>query len=347
MKPIDAVYYDGKTSGRRAVRLLLNAPHQLVITGLDADRAIAWSDIRISDRIGNTPRYFDLPDGARCESLANDVIDQALAQNGQSSAGRWLHRLESHWRLAAIAAVAAVFSVWLAIEYAIPSLAGHVASALPLSVDERLGAESFAFMDNRLFHPSRLPPERQRALRDNFLQLTTGRDDETSYRLEFRRSEALGANALAFPGGIIVMTDALVELARDDREIIAVLTHEIGHVVHRHATRRLLQDSAVALLIIAITGDITSISSLSAALPTMLVQGIYSRGFEIEADRFAFDYLSANEIPLHYFSDILARIDAQNGERSGAPDFLRSHPATVDRARMFAGTGTTAVAKDR
>ena len=86
----------------------------------------------------------------------------------------------------------------------------------------------------------------------------------------------MGANAFALPNGTIVVTDDLVKLAEHDDELVAVLAHEIGHVVSRHALRRVLQDSGVMLLVAGITGDIVSISSLAAALPTLLIEAKYS-----------------------------------------------------------------------
>ena len=50
------------------------------------------------------------------------------------------------------------------------------------------------------------------------------------YTLVFRKSDAIGANAMALPSGTIVVTDGLVTLAEDDREILGVLAHEAGHV---------------------------------------------------------------------------------------------------------------------
>src|SRR2546426_7673245 len=45
-------------------------------------------------------------------------------------------------------------------------------------------------------------------------------------RLEFRASRIIGPNAFALPSGIIVVTDQLVRLARNDEQVLAVLAHE-------------------------------------------------------------------------------------------------------------------------
>ena len=50
------------------------------------------------------------------------------------------------------------------------------------------------------------------------------------------------------------MTDDLVELAKSDDEIIAVLAHEIGHVRGRHALRQMLQAAGISALAVALLG---------------------------------------------------------------------------------------------
>ncbi len=80
-----------------------------------------------------------------------------------------------------------------------------------------------------------------------------------------------------------------MKLGENDNELISIIAHEIGHVVHRHALRIMIQNSTGKPLLATISGDIFSKSALSANLPNFLIQMKYSRAFEIEADRFALD----------------------------------------------------------
>ncbi|CAO0819680.1 hypothetical protein DFAR_1050039 [Desulfarculales bacterium] len=41
--------------------------------------------------------------------------------------------------------------------------------------------------------------------------------------------------------------------------MLAVLAHEVGHVVQRHSLRVLVQDSLLAFLALAVTGDVSDI----------------------------------------------------------------------------------------
>jgi predicted Zn-dependent protease len=171
--------------------------------------------------------------------------------------------------------------------------------------------------------------------------------ESAGYRLEIRFSEALKANAFALPGGTVILTDGLVELARSDNEIAAVLAHEIGHLRHRHVLRHVLQNSVTALIVATLTGDITSITSLAATLPTAVVDATFSRQFEREADDAAVAWLKSAKIDPRCYAEILARLQAQLVTRSGkafeektpAHSYLATHPDTGERIRRILAAG--------
>ena len=146
----------------------------------------------------------------------------------------------------------------------------------------------------------------------------------------------MGANALALPSGIIIFTDDIVELAKSDDALIGVLAHEVGHIEQHHSIRHVLQDSVVALLLVTITGDISSISSIGAALPTLMVQLKFSREFEAEADDFAIRYLIKSNISTEPLLELLKSLDAEYGEEdSTVSNYFSSHPATIERIKKL------------
>lgn len=100
----------------------------------------------------------------------------------------------------------------------------------------------------------------------------------------FRNAEEVGPNAFALPSGTIVMLDQLVELADDDKEVLGVLAHELGHVERRHSARMMLQTSISGL---ALTWWLGDVSTLLAAAPGVMLGAKYSRDMETEADEYA------------------------------------------------------------
>ncbi len=336
MTDVLAVYFDGKSSDGRTVTLGLDAQRLLRVRGAGVDLGWPLAEVRASDRIGSSRRYLYFPDGSQCETGDNDGIDRLFAAR-ESAGGRLLHRWESGlgYALAALAITAA--AAWVFIVWGIPALAKQVAFALPPATEKLIGRDALAGLDRFLLAPSRLPEDRQAALRRLLSGMTADIKGAGSYRLELRAGGRLGANALALPSGIIVATDELVRLAANDQEIVAVLAHEIGHLRQHHSLRQVLQNSTTALLVAFAVGDLTSITSLAATLPTVLVQAKFSRDFEREADDFALDYLGRHGIPPQAFAAILQRMADQKPADEKIPDYLSTHPATRERIKRANG----------
>ena len=332
MTPVDGRYYDGKSTRQHKVSLDADAPGRLRIAGDGIDFTCALADVRASSRLGNTRRHLTFADGSQFETEDNDAIDAIFAGTKGGAFGRLLHRWESTLGYVALALVLTVAAIWAGVTYGIPAAAKQVAFRLPEATNQLLGKEALESLDKVLLEPTRLPPQRQGELRKLFADMTTGLPGADQYRIELRASKVIGPNALALPSGIVVVTDALVELAKDDNELTAVLAHELGHLKQRHALRSVLQNSGTVVLLIAVTGDVSAVVSITATLPTLLVQSKYSRDFEREADDFAFDYLQQRNIPAESLTALLVRMEKKPDASGGAMSYLSSHPATRERA---------------
>ena len=71
---------------------------------------------------------------------------------------------------------------------------------------------------------------------------STALDDMDDMEWSFSVVHANVVNAYCLPGGIVRVTNALLsKLDLTQGELAALLGHEIGHIVHRHAQRRIIQ----------------------------------------------------------------------------------------------------------
>jgi Zn-dependent protease with chaperone function len=255
-----------------------------------------------------------------------------------------VHRLESSLRYVLLGVLVSALFVWGGVRYGIPALAEGMAFALPESVSRQVGQGVLELLDRQILFPSELAETEQARLRERFAPLL--QREGAPIHLEFRKAaEQIGANAFALPSGTVVFTDQLVTLAGHDEELLAVLAHEIGHVERRHGLRQALQGSALGLLVMTVTGDLSSVSSLVAAIPVLLTQLGYSRDFEHEADRFAAELLAEQDIDARRLGEILARLE--QAARSCKPDepctqeadgwsrYLSTHPPTEERRRLL------------
>jgi Zn-dependent protease with chaperone function len=130
------------------------------------------------------------------------------------------------------------------------------------------------------------------------------------------------------------MTDELVELAKNNRELEGIFIHEIAHVTNRHGLRSIIQNTGVFLLISALLGDVTSITSAAASLPTVLLNSEYSRGFEREADTAVALYFFDKGWNVKPYQDILLRITDRRSDYPGE-SVWSSHPVTSERIEFL------------
>lgn len=350
---VPARFFDGRSSRAREVTLWFMPGGRLVLAETGAEpREFVRAQVQVESRLGDAPRFVRLPDDQRCEVRDHAALDAALAHwppDAGTDAAAWLHRVERSWRLVALSVLMLVALGLAAFIWGVPWAARHAAFALPADVTTRLGDETMAVFDRTLFDESELPPERRAELAAKFAEFIRTAGERDTYRVEFRASSKMGANAFALPSGVIVITDALVELAGDDAEILGVLAHEAGHVKHRHVLRGVLQNAAVALVVTLVTGDVSSTAAAAGAAPAYLLQGRFSRAFEREADAEGVRLMRAGGLDPEHLATMLGRLEQahrpaateteETGKEGRVLDYLSTHPPTHERLRAIREAG--------
>jgi len=330
--------YDGKVSERRKVTIACGDDAVVRVSGEGIETSLPLADLRIDPRLGTARRAIRFPDGASVETSDHVFLDRLHRRQGRGGFFRAVHRWESSLMRAFCALILLLLAGFGFVRYGVPFLAKKAAFALPAATEDYLGRETLQLLDRIVLRPTALPENRRTELTALFATMTAGYPERRGWRLEFRSGEGVGANAFALPSGIVIVTDRLVALARSDEEIAGVLAHEIGHVNRRHALRHLMQNSATALLVATVTGDITSFTSLSATLPTALIDAKYSRDFENEADDAAVDYLKGRGLPVRSYAEMLTRLgnDSRNEPKkkeSGFGELFANHPLIQERVK--------------
>jgi Zn-dependent protease with chaperone function len=289
-----ADYYDGLSARAKPVLVRVAEHAKSIAFEMEGETlTFDFADLAVQAKLGATKRLVDLPNGGRLEAL--DITELELVMPSKKSTfWRGLHYLENHLGWVFTAMLATVFAGWLFLQFGVPKLAEYVAKITPPEMEAKLGEQALAGLDSQYgyFSPSK----------------TVAIKDCPHYRLEFREGGVIGANAFALPGGIMVVTDEIVALSKNDTELVAVLAHELGHVKQRHAFRQSIQGVLSGLILAAVTGDVSSVAS---GLPAALMQMRYSRALETEADVFALAALQKACLPPRAFADILQRLEAQ------------------------------------
>jgi len=219
----------------------------------------------------------------------------------------------------------------------LPDLGSTAASYLSDGDAEKLG---LAFIRQSRF---RLPyvsdPELVEYINDLGNRLLAVSDDAgKSYDFHFIKAQVI--NAFAVPGGQIAIHTGILTKSESESELASVVAHEISHVTQRHIARNIENsrfDSIIALgalLAAAAAGGAEGAQAgLALASATTLDRKLrYSRAYESEADSLGIRLLSRagfrpDAMPV-FFKRLL---DDSRLNQSYAPEFLRSHPLTINR----------------
>ncbi len=326
---VDAVLYDGKSSKEHDVTLDFTFGRRVKIASHGID--IALEELQISSRLGNTPRVLEFPDGIRCKSRDNDKIDQILLDFNIKKSK--VHKIESSWGLSLGAVVVTVAFVVFMLTSGANYTANFIATILPQNTLDEVSKMTMDHLEEDYLYPTRLSEDQQKQMRKSFALLSRG---EERYKLHLRSSNRIGPNAFALPSGDIVLTDQLVTLSKDKeyRDILGVLAHEKGHVVHQHSLRMAIKTGLAGVIIGYITGDI---SILATGIPTVLMNSSYSRDFEREADEYAVKELREMNISTIYIANLFETLGKEHGmdENSTSMELLSSHPLTHERIKYF------------
>lgn len=332
-----ARYFDGRSS----------RPHEVVATvegsalrllGTELDRSFPLTDARVSERLARAPRLITFGDGSYCEVSDHATLDAVLAATGFQDS--LVVRLQQRWRYALGAVIGTVAAVALGYFYGLPWAAHLIADQVPAEVEARIGRDAVAWIDKNFFEPTQLPEAQRAHLTERFAEIAP--QDAREYRIEFRKSK-IGPNALAFPGGMIVMTDELVALSPGDEALLGVLAHELGHIQQRHLLRRLISSTVTGAVATLLAGDA---SGIATALPATLADLSYSRDMEREADDYAVERLQAVGLPVTPLADLLERMEAAHaarakdrGGRVRLDGYLSTHPDTGERVKKLREAG--------
>jgi predicted Zn-dependent protease len=162
---------------------------------------------------------------------------------------------------------------------------------------------------------------------------------DQAYKVTILNSGAV--NAFALPTGQLYVTRGLIALASDTSELSSVLSHEMAHVLAKHASIREDQarQAAVVTRVVTDMGNDPDLTALALA-KTKLTMASFSRAQEFEADgigvgiaaRAHFDPFGA----ARFLTSMERNAELKAGKTSLDPrvqDFLSSHPATPERVQ--------------
>lgn len=349
---LEARFFDGRHSRPHAARLRLQgglltvSPAEAFAAPGDeagfAPLSVPAAEVHWPERTRHGGRLAQLPDGQSLQAVDVAAWDAWMAQH-QPVRESWVVRMQQNWRGVAASLLLLVAALAAMYQWGLPWVAVGVTALVPQRIDALIGDGVLDSLDRNLTKPSELPAAEQARIRRAFTQMVARAhpDDAPPWTLEFRaaRDKDLGPNALALPGGTIVLTDELVQLLPDnDDAVLGVLGHEFGHVRLRHSMRQLVQASAVGFATSVAFGDY---GTLIGTAPVLLATLGYSRDAEREADAESVRLMRATGISPRVMVGFFEAIERWRGQQSPEAGesaigmAFSSHPATAERIQFF------------
>lgn len=334
--PFPGTLFDGQTLATTPVTLAVGSDR---ISSLDETTVppVPLSAIRVSHRLGNTPRYLYLPDGRTVETPDNAAVDALLAGQRRGRLVALVHALETHSRAVAAATVLLVATLGATLWWGLPVLARQIAMAVPEGIEDQAGRSALAAI-NKMLGPSNLSKRDRDRVTEQARRLAKVAGLAKTPEVAFRSMGGQFPNAFALPGGIIVVSDEIVRLATED-ELAAVLAHEIGHWQYRHGMQSVLRGSTALLVVSAVSGDLSALTTFAGTIPFMLLQRGYSREFESQADAYAVDLMKRAGIGIYHFASILRKLEGSRPQHGQDLTYLSTHPGTADRIAALGPLG--------
>src|SRR3954453_16943210 len=167
---------------------------------------------------------------------------------------------------------------------------------------------------------------------------------DQAYKVTILNSGAV--NAFALPTGQLYVTRGLVALASDTSELSSVLSHEMAHVLAKHASIR--EDQARQAAIVArVVADMSTDPDLTAfaLAKNKLTMASFSRTQEFEADDIGVGISARAHFDPYGAARFLSAMERNAEMKAGkvsldprAQDFLSSHPATPERVQKAQAT---------
>ncbi len=162
---------------------------------------------------------------------------------------------------------------------------------------------------------------------------------DLAYKVTILNSGAV--NAFALPTGQLYVTRGLIALASDTSEISSVLSHEMAHVLAKHASIREEQARQASIVTRVVTdmGSDPDLTALALA-KSKLTMASFSRAQEFEADGIGVGISARAKFDPYGASRFLAAMERNAALKASrtpldprAQDFLSSHPATPERVQ--------------
>lgn len=286
-----------------------------LLVDLERGRTLVFREVFDDAPPDRAPLIFRTDDLRLLEPLLAKLKDRAEPELIEASNAIRRRRAARRW-IYGLVGVIALLAAGLALA---PTVAVMLVERAPISYDRALGDQAEPQL--KMGAPLQIPALDR--MMSSLVSRLGPHADSRGFEFRPRVVQNSMANAVALPGGRIVVTTGLLRLLRSPDELAGVLAHEMAHVTLRHGAKNNARASSMVVIAQTIAGDegMGAAVGTSIAILTLLQ---YSREAEAEADRVGLATLTAAGISGRGLTDALSRLG--EGHPGAPPEWLSTHP---------------------
>ncbi len=332
--------FDGRSSQKHLVDVELTP--QAIILKAPGDKPIRWAYPQLRWAADTSPFHIEhCAEGD--EGLETLVVDdpdfyRSVLEIAPKSFSSRENESKFNWKLYSVGILVLIFSAYVFIKTVPSFLADQMVEKIPIEWEVTVGQSIL-----KMLPVAQKPdPEVLKVLQDtvDFLKQSL---PGNPYDLKVYILPVEQVNALALPGGPIVIFEGLIDKAESPEELAGVLAHEIQHILLRHSTRGILRNLAKSMLVTLFLGDVNSVMEGIVQLAGQLETLGLSREMEAEADQKGMELILAANIDPHGMIRIFKKLMQEDfsqkklpkgkpvSEENDISSYFSTHPSSQNR----------------
>ena len=332
--------FDGRSSQKHLVDVELTP--QAIILKAPGDKPIRWAYPQLRWAADTSPFHIEhCAEGDEgLETLVVDDSDfyRSVLEIAPKSFSSRENESKFNWKLYSVGILVLIFSAYVFIKTVPSFLADQMVEKIPIEWEVTVGQSIL-----KMLPVAQKPdPEVLKVLQDtvDFLKQSL---PGNPYDLKVYILPVEQVNALALPGGPIVIFEGLIDKAESPEELAGVLAHEIQHILLRHSTRGILRNLAKSMLVTLFLGDVNSVMEGIVQLAGQLETLGLSREMEAEADQKGMELILAANIDPHGMIRIFKKLMQEDfsqkklpkgkpvSEENDLSSYFSTHPSSQNR----------------
>ena len=332
--------FDGRSSQKHLVDVELT-PQEIILKA-PGDKPIRWAYPQLRWAADTSPFHIEhCAEGD--EGLETLVVDdpdfyRSVLEIAPKSFSSRENESKFNWKLYSVGILVLIFSAYVFIKTVPSFLADQMVEKIPIEWEVTVGQSIL-----KMLPVAQKPdPEVLKVLQDtvDFLKQSL---PGNPYELKVYVLPVEQVNALALPGGPIVIFEGLIDKAESPEELAGVLAHEIQHILLRHSTRGILRNLAKSMLVTLFLGDVNSVMEGIVQLAGQLETLGLSREMEAEADQKGMELILAANIDPHGMIRIFKKLMQEDfsqkklpkgkpvSEENDLSSYFSTHPSSQNR----------------